>query len=173
MGRQVNFFILDTDTQDFLNYVQSTGDIQLIRGRIQASQHPQVADWQLPLDMSPYGEDLYFFRKPNWHLQVEFIPEQGYWTIDQLESSVVEFEPCKLEGGRLERGRIWAEMRVVINDRYVEKPEEFIRWYNRIERWLKKHLRKLDNGLYISDNAYTWALSGGQLMSGVTPVSLT
>ncbi len=172
MGKQVNFYMLEEDEQEFVEFVLGDGKTVLL-GTAGFQEMPPVLD-RLPVEYSPLDPKDWltvFFWRPGYPLFTRYIvmkagPLQGRgaYFVDAHRSSVIEFSRSLLrpEENVLTQGRIWAEMRYWEGEQLVYKGEEFEKWYDRIARWLRRRYRKVYYD-YVSPRAYEWSQAGGKL----------
>jgi len=173
MGKQVNFYMLEEDEQEFVEFVLSDGKT-VILGAGSLQETPPILD-RLPVEDSPliWRNDVYFWRR-GYPLFTDYgvmkagpLQGQGVYFVDSSQSSVIEFSRSLLltDKNMLTRGRIWAEMRRLEGDRFVYKGEEFEEWYDTIAAWIRKRYRKIGTRpyFYIGSQAYSWYQAGGRL----------
>jgi len=175
MGKQVNFYMLEEDEQEFVEFVLGQPETVML-GSAGRQETPSILDC-LPVEDSPiiWRSRVYFWR-PGYPLftryiimQVEPLRGQGLYFIDDSQSSVIQFDRSLLlpDENLLTRGRIWADMRRLEGDKFVRKGEEFEKWYAGIAAWIRKRYRKISAGshfyFYIGPQAYSWYQAGGKL----------
>jgi hypothetical protein len=173
MGKQVNFYMLEEDEREFVEFVLSERKT-VILGAGSQQEMPPILDG-LPVEDSPtIWRNTVFFWRPSYPLftrhvvmKVGPLQGQGVYYIDFLRSSVIEFGRSLLlpDENLLTRGRIWAEMRRLEGDKFVHKGEEFEKWYDTIAAWIRKRYRKVGTKpyFYIGPRAYSWHQAGGRL----------
>jgi hypothetical protein len=84
--------------------------------------------------------------------------------VNKTNSEVIELSQSEMKDGVLEHGRLWIETHA--NDEQfnpVPKSEAFIKWYDGIARWIRKHYAKGPYGRYVATHAQRWVESGGIL----------
>jgi len=91
MGRQVTFFMAKEDEDQFLDFARQTGNIAIVPA-ISPDNNFQLVE-RLP---EPFSVDLWrqFYlwnRSITPSYQTEYEPERGYYVINGLLSSLVEF----------------------------------------------------------------------------------
>jgi hypothetical protein len=173
MGKQVNFYMLEEDEKEFVEFVLSQSEA-VILGFASLQETPSILD-RLPTEDSPViRQHTVFFWRPSdplftWSGVMKAGPLQGQrlYFIDSSQSAVIEFGRCLLlpDKNMLTRGRIWAEMRRLEGDKFVHKGEEFEKWYDIIAAWVRKRYRKIGTKpyFYISPRAYSLYQAGGKL----------
>jgi len=173
MGKQVNFYMLEKDEQEFVEFVLSDGRT-VILGDASLEEMPPILN-RLPVeDLPPIYRITVLFWRPGYPLFTRYgvmkagpLQGQGVYFVDHLRSSVIEFSRSLLlpDKNLLTRGRIWAEMRRLEGDRFVYKGEEFEEWYDTIAAWIRKRYRKIGTKpyFYIGSQAYSWYQAGGKL----------
>jgi len=174
MGKQVNFYMIEQDEAEFLDFALDHPDT-VILGSPSLNPEPLVLDG-LPQDRSAvYWRDEVLLWKPGYPLFIQPTvmkagPHAGQklFFVDELRSSVVQFVRSILlpEENLLTRGRIWADMRRLEGDHFVYKGQEFERWYDTMAAWIRKRYRKIGERspyFYIGPQAYEWYQAGGRL----------
>lgn len=168
MGRQVNFYMSDQDELRFLTYLNDRADTVVVKA-VQSSPDP-IRLSSLPLKPEPFWFAMYL-----WNHNISpppvyrFISEQQYYCLDNANSEVIEFDRCGVDGGRLIRGRIWAEMIMPkgnggpSNDRC----EQFRKWFDALSRWIKGHSVRDSFGDYVFPGARAFAQEGGRLLRAI------
>jgi hypothetical protein len=88
------------------------------------------------------------------------------YSIEIFSAPVIQLNRSFIRSdGLLAKGRIWAEMYRLVEDKYVHKGKEFEQWYNSIARWLRRNLKRVDEiDGYFGADALTWYKEGGQLI---------
>lgn len=173
MGKQVNFYMLEEDEDQFVEFLLSKPGT-VILGSASLQEMPSILDC-LPVEDSPIirRNDVYIWRTGyplfTRYTVMEVGPLQGHgvYFIDDSQSWVVEFTRCFLrpEENRLTRGRIWAEMYRIEHNRLLHKGEEFERWYDSIAAWITRRYRKTGTKpyFYFGPQTYSWYQAGGKL----------
>lgn len=177
MGKQVNFYMLEEDEKEFVEFVLGDGKT-VILGHGSLQEVPPILG-RLPIEdpSPPLFRNYVYFWKPGYPLFMRYIvmkagplQGQGVYLVDDLTSSVIEFSRSffsPIRENSLTRGRIWAEMRYWEGNNLIYKGEEFERWYDSIARWLRKRYQKIGSKpyFYIGPHAYRWYQAGGNLQS--------
>jgi hypothetical protein len=173
MGKQVNFYMLAEDEQEFIRFLTEEMGAVLL-SPLSRAQSPTIIDTiSLAADGAEYPGDLYLWRegfpvyvRPGVMKAGPLVGEEVFF-VKEADSYVVEFVRSYLIPGRnlLTRGRIWAEMRQLEGDRLVYKGEEFEKWYDSMAAWIRKRYRKIGTKpyFYIGPQAYEWHQAGGNL----------
>ena len=165
MGRQIQFYMLDEDEDDFLAFVRSTGDVRI---------YPKTTDTKC-------GEEFRTFRELAgrdfgegcvvWNGSVSpepiirYYPKPGYFSIDFMASEVITVIRSKRIDHQLSLGRLHVETSVLLPDGTLgRKGEAFIKWYDSLCRWIRKHWPKRFDGAYLSPRAEALQHSGIELV---------
>ena len=104
------------------------------------------------------------------HLERRWIPDPGYYRIDSLRLPVLEFNSsfkATWEGEpAIGQGRLFGDF-----DIYLEKPPDFLKWYERLVRWIRKNYRKSPTnwGGYLAPAASKFFDDGGYLLPQMLP----
>src|SRR2546425_9622290 len=108
MGRQVIFYMTREDEQEFLGFIQTTGKVQLLPYASTSRDFHSVQSLPDPFSGKFSGGFWLFNPDVSSNLVIEFVPTQNHYTIDPLQSSVVEFSRSGVKEKTLYSGRIWA-----------------------------------------------------------------
>jgi hypothetical protein len=176
MGKQVTFFMLREDEQEFANFVLqdrrvvflpsqfATKQIHVYRNLTEASQ-PQYPGTLLIWNRGIGGELVMHEYGP------------GNVRIDKSNEPVIEFCRSFQHGTHLIAGRIWAEMQVFdpSQTQVIHKGKDFERWYDSVARWIRRHYEhETKYGMYIGPQANKQYKSGkldiAQLLTKPRPV---
>jgi hypothetical protein len=98
---------------------------------------------------------LVFNHRVSSNLAVEFVPNQGYYTIDESKSSVIQFSRSGVKDKSLLSGRIWAEFTYLDKSKMVLLPKEpeFSKWYDTVAKWIRKTYKHLEYLYYAGPGA--------------------
>ena len=108
-------------------------------------QNTNVSERFAVLDKNRYRESPFSWKIMLWNqrisppVKIRFI-KNGLYGIDETESEVVEFFRCGKVDDRVSEGRIYIQTSF-FDDRsnFVKKGDQFIKWYESLARWIKKH----------------------------------
>jgi hypothetical protein len=166
MGRQIHFYMLPEDRNEFLRVVQERDPIVVI------TRDSDSADIQ-PAPSSDVGSDktlCLWNTKLLPHLERKWIPEPGYYRVDSLKTPILEFTSSFIatwEGKpALCQGRLFGNF-----EPYLGKPEDFEKWYESLVDWIRQHYRKnpVSTGGYVAPGAYDFYENGGYLLPNFLP----
>jgi len=163
MGRQINFYMLPEYEKEFISYVLQRKNVAMITVSFE-SKSPNIIS-SLPEPFSePFWRSIYFWDKNiDGKLETKYIEKHGYFLIDSLMSSVIEFSRSFIRDNFLVRGRIWAQLKYWKGNEIVSKGKDFENWFNAIARWIRKHYQKTSELEYIAPHALEWKKRGGVL----------
>ena len=158
MGRQINFYMAPNDEKALLDQILSKGNVAIVGEPSQTNQ-PRILK-----DFSPIVKDetlwltLYLWNHDTTsQVFMQAVEAQGYHVVDFFKSEVVEWGRCYLDMEKkiLRRGRLWMETYHFEDDQPVKKDEAFIRWFARLQRWVRKNCVKSDEdaGCYVGREA--------------------
>lgn len=152
MGRQVQFFMSDSDEMEFLDLARDRNDLIM-----------DTKANQLTVE-GICGSDLYkvYLAMPALGAIVQ--RPSGY--ITDSESRVVEFVRCQRGDKTIDKGRIWAELKDYdLSGRPVSRSEQLEDMYNFYAKWIKKHYKiSKDKRFYIARDAYHKYKEEGYIM---------
>ena len=170
MGKQVNFYMTAEDEREFVEFVRTGEKVALFKS-VQAS--PEI----LELDKMPPAGEPFWFSLCLWNTDhkppptLTYIKEQGYYCVEEMESEVIQFHRCGVDQGRLVRGRIWAEMSYWrlgdVSPIVIRKSEAFVKWFDRLAKWIKRRSIRDQSGDYLLPNAAKYVHAGGQAVQAV------
>ena len=162
MGRQVGFWMLDQDEQEFTRFVFSEPGVVMLSA-LSPGPYPNIIS-ELPYPPERRWWSVYFWNRkftfePATWVQVQAGPDTGMYAFVGQELPVVEFSRSILRGsGELKQGRIWTGCR----------DKAFLKWYERIARWIRRHFTRIQEWMawaaYAGPQAYAWYQSGGKLV---------
>jgi len=165
MGHQTHFYLTPKDTADLEQRLRERTDFVILHAR-SASASPRMVD---SLNFYESGKQWYFLflaRPEDLNAVVtRHIPEQGYWTVQESPSPVVQFRCCSFDGKTLKAGRVYYNDQFLPRggDQWVEKPEAFRKWAKMVQATVKKSLKRRDSKYveYIGADAQAWLDAGG------------
>lgn len=161
MGHQVNFYLDPVDTASLEQALRTLGPLHVLHSRSPGPQ-PKILD---SVTLEENGKPWLFFclvRPEDMAAVVTApVPAQGYWTIDELRSPVVELTRCFFDGATLRRGRLYyVDGYYNANGVWEEKSEAFRTWAKRALSRVRRLLKRYDAD-YIGPGADSWLSSGG------------
>ncbi len=116
----------------------------------------------------------YYLARPEdmGSIVMHHVPEQGYWTVDEQASPVIELGTCFFDGQILRSSRAYyVDGFYGPDDQWITKrmkSEEFRKWAKVIFSTIKKTLKRLDPNSkfveYIGEDAAAWHAAGGKLV---------
>ena len=128
MGKQINFYMSENIQTCFIEFLQRNQFV-LLDYNAQIVEQPLLTNvYSLYLHKQNYGEVI--MRQDITHI------------MDVLKSPVIEFRKTniKLEEKKVLRGRIWIENQYYKDGICIKKADAFIRDYQMLNRWIKKHV---------------------------------
>jgi hypothetical protein len=166
MGKQMNFYMLKSDEDEFISYIQSDREVCIFLDRI---KHPYIEGLKsLPDRDVPGWFMVYLWDKTNSPPpKIDYVPEQKHYVVDFFESEVIQFSRSYFDKNRLVRGRIWAEMKKLQSGDLsimTKKSESFEKWFNKLSNWIKKKSKKNDFGDYLLAGAAKFVLENGKIV---------
>ncbi len=164
MGHQTRFYMTPKDATDFQKRLAERTDF-LILLRKSPTSAPRIVD---TLCYVENGEPWYgmFLARPEDldRIVMCYIDTQGYWTVEESPSPVIEFSRSFFEDRTLRESRIYYEDKF-LNDKneFEMKPESFRTWAKMVHSTLKKFLKRRKSRYveYIGPDAQAWLDAGG------------
>jgi hypothetical protein len=165
MGRQVGFYMKGSDELDFIEFVRSDREVALF-GDALPDRKVACLD-ELPGPQTPGWFQLWLWDVTNSPEPVLwFVAEQNHYAVDRFASEVIEFHRSTFRDGFLWAGRIWAEMRGWRMDNPLDtfrKSESFVRWFDRLARWVRRKSTRVFRGAHVLPGAQEFVSQGGAL----------
>ncbi|TKD12159.1 hypothetical protein [Polyangium fumosum] len=167
MGHQSAFYLTPKDKAELEQRLREKMDF-IILLRESPSASPRVVDSLNFSEPDNPWLSKYLARPEDLNeIVMHHVPEQGYWTPDDLFSPVVKCSGCYFDGKILRRGRVYYVDGFYGPDGgWVEKSEAFRKWARMVHTTLKKSLKRRDSKYveYIGADAQAWVDAGGQLV---------
>jgi hypothetical protein len=150
VGSQTNFYMDEITQKRFLDFVVENGGELWCDGwnNKHAWDNPYKVKLEESIDKLNEYHKLWLYKPSFGELKFGVIEKLG-------ESISGTFEPmielCKTyivpEEKRLSRGRIWVQLSFWNNDnQLVYKPEELKKWYQSLNRWIRRNLLTIETG---------------------------
>ena len=162
MGRQINFYMLTEDEQEFMDVVTAQIGAHVLLERSDSSSPTQVQT------LPPQGTRTARQGVVLWCPSVcapPMMKELGHrsYIVDKTNSEVIEFSRSEVIDDRLQRGRLWyAEEWWDAEFRAHPKRSEFLTWAKAVLGVVRKQCRNQRDGLYIGRHAEEWTARGGR-----------
>ena len=148
--REVKFFMTELDEKEFCDFIKSTGDVLFFNPISKTPEFQPINS--LPVPSGP-GVGGYFFML-NRSVSTEFrtyppsqtkLYDKDCYGINWLESSVVHFQRCYREPESVFEGSLGVTSQYLGPDDMtpVSKEIEFLKWFDKMARWLRKRYVKL------------------------------
>ncbi len=167
MGKQVNFYMTDSDEEDFFSFTRSDRDAVIILDGMTSEDYPCFTD--MPEREAPFSYSVWLWDRDHSPTPIlTEIPKHHFFLVDRFGSEVIQLSRCSVEEKCLVRGRIWAEMAMWESDgTLVRKSKTFEKWYDRLARWIRSHSVRYDKGVYVMPGAAEFEKQGGRLVEGL------
>lgn len=141
MGRQLNFWMTESDEQAFVDRLRKDDAVWTPRN-LAYRERPQLCEFE-DWPASATGETFIIIRRHEWdQLRFEHIrskPPYESWTMVGTGSSpCFEFDTCKRGPDFISRGRIYFKSDWLAGNEVLVKPEEPTRWFDRLVAWLRR-----------------------------------
>jgi len=164
MGRQILFYMVDEDEDEFLEFVRSSFDVVILPQTSEIGRGEEFSSFR-ELAGRKLGEACHLWnRSLSPEPLIKHIPQQGYFWLDFMQSEVVNVMRSKRLDQRLSMGRLHIENKARRPDGgVVEKSGEFVNWFNELCRWIKKTYPSTFDGACLSSRAEALAKSGVEL----------
>ena len=166
MGRQIHFYMMPEDRDDFLRMAQKQDSTVVILRDGDSAKVEPVTQTDFKSDRTLCLWNREFLP----HIERKWVPDPGYFRADTLRRPILEFMmsfTTTWEGKpALGQGRLLGDF-----DLSLGKPPEFEKWFENLARWIRKNYHKNPAifGGYIGPAAYEFCQSGGVLLPNFVP----
>jgi len=142
MGRQINFFLHPGDHGGFDELLKSFGDVVLFR-HYQYSDVLTTIDDTLIRDIDKEKNRVYLMRPTDFKgIGLEYVENHHYWYVNNRSLPVLHFDRSVYNNKSIQRGRLYFEPRYVKDTEWVNKPDDFIHWADKILKTVRSRLKK-------------------------------
>jgi hypothetical protein len=156
---QVNFFMTHEDEDTFFDFLFSREDTHVLSGRFFDSGDPAPLTTKKGIGkdscLTLVNKVIMPQPKVGNHGGGAFT---GQYLFDLFRDPTIELSRSRISKKRMLNGRIYAKIGWL-------KPKEanavYKSWYGSIERWLKKHYRRVDKTWWFGPGAWEWSMAGG------------
>ncbi len=165
MGRQTSFYMSKDDEIEFVDYVRTADDIVIV-AKTSDTVLEETFQYFYELEGRPYGEGCHLWNRDiSLTPAVDYIPEQGYYCVDSMQSEVLNPRRSKMTNQGLSMGRIHVDDRYLSDDEMesLPKSEAFLQWYEQICQWVKEHSVRKENGAFVLPGAAAMIDEGVEL----------
>jgi hypothetical protein len=167
MGKQLRFYMADSDEMDFIEYLRTTGDTAILpqtsKQLVYEDEFARFSDFA----GRDLGEGIHLWNRTiSPPPSVKHFPQQGYYCLDFMSSEVINVIRSKMSGNRLSMGRLHIEDKFLTADRRLElKSPEFEEWFIDLCRWIKQRSVQTIDGARVLPGASA-LISKGTLVTG-------
>ncbi|MBS1648044.1 MAG: hypothetical protein JST67_11950 [Bacteroidetes bacterium] len=163
MGRQINFFLLPDDADEFEKLLKSFGGVILLPYYHYDNKVGTIKD-TVVRDALKEGSRVYLVRPQDFKdIKLTHIEKFGYWLVDDNSAPVLHYDRCVFKDNIVNSGRLYFQPQYVKDMSFVKKSDDFVTWADNIiktvRRKLKKHKYKLGNYEYaahLGQKTLTW-----------------
>jgi hypothetical protein len=169
---QINFYLMPEDAVEVDRYLQKNGLILLAEPMpdsnllsIDSLQYLQWKDWKI-------RSVKYIARiEDKDKIKIEFVESQNYYTIDVLNSPVIEiWFPSFTTSEKRKRGRVYYVKTFFdkVSQREISKHPEFLDTAENFFKWIRKNFKNAKlpgyENFLVSERTANWVKeSGGEL----------
>lgn len=163
MGRQINFFLHRNDQEYFDKLLKSFGDVVLFRDYNYTDEVTIIPD-TLIRDIDKENHRVYLIRTEDFKdIPLQYVQNYDYWYVQSNPLPVVHFDRSVHKGDKIQRGRLYFEPKYLSESGWVNKPNEFIIWADKILKTVRNRLKKYKYQMgtynyteYLGANALKW-----------------
>lgn len=166
--KQTGFYILSLEEeQALLEFLQKDSNVVVV------GYKTQTEDLDIRKTMPSIKEGHGYFHCYLWNADIsprpvtKFIPTQNHFIIDDYKSEMIELRRCTIreeEDGKrwVNAGRIAIDHKLWIDGNLVERPKEFIAFFEKARKWIKKNaVDRTRSGNYIFPSVAKFLDEGG------------
>lgn len=163
MARQINFFLHPDDQEYFDNLLKSFGEVVLFRDYNYYNELTTIGDTMIR-DIDKEKKRVYLVRQEDFKdIHLQYVEKHHYWYVKNDSLPVVYFDRSVFRDNIIQRGRLYFETKYLNNGEWVDKPEDFIIWADKILRTVRSRLKKYKHQMgkynyteYLGVNALKW-----------------
>lgn len=154
MSRQINFYLTEADQIALEQRLLQAGPLLAIGT---TSPNEELATIQPGENgVADLSHLVIYLVRPDDVSKVglKSVPAQGYFSVDQSRSPVVELLRSRRKEDKLQRGRIYAQTSHYGDDgNLISREESFLQWLSKLLYHARKTLIRED-GVYVGPDAY-------------------
>jgi hypothetical protein len=172
MGRQIHFYMMSDDRDAFLNAIRDESSTVVI----EKDSNSEVLRPLMSAELNPYKTLCLWNRELLPEISREWVPAADCYRVDTLRHPILEFVPSIQTTWKrhaaLGQGRLFGEFDGSAGNG-LGMAADFQKWYERLERWLRKNYRKspVQWGGWVGPEAYEFFKDGGYFLPSVKPQS--
>jgi hypothetical protein len=158
MGRQVNFFFLPQDLNECEGRIRQLGPVVFFESRSQSAA-PELLENTVINEMGKTWLDIYLALPEHLPLvKLREVKAQGWYSVEESTSPVIELSRCYFDGKILRRGRLYYNESYYAEDgQLITKPNDFTNWARKVLKVAVKGLLKDPNtSSYVGRGASLW-----------------
>jgi hypothetical protein len=142
MGRQINFYLHPDDYLEFEDLLKATGDI-IFLPHFHYDGKVRTVDTTIPVDLRKEGSRIYLVRQQDLNkIEIHHIEKFGYWLVTDSHLPVLHYSRCGFDNGKIIRGRLYFQPAFVNDMQWVNKPEDFVIWADKVIKTARRKLKK-------------------------------
>jgi hypothetical protein len=153
------------DEEKFLEYLQSLGNLQILRATSPTSDFTPL--YGLPEPSQDESTRRFWLQNTMTGLPLvtEKVPKKDDYVVDGFQSPVIEYWRSWMVSQIMMPGGIQADMNYIDNDNQdlAQKPAEFRKWFESIDGWIRKKYRRLGIYIFAGPGAQDFREHGGIL----------
>ena len=164
MPKQLIVYMTRDDENKFLDFLKSKGNLAILPGRSISPDFPRIET--IPEASQAESTRRFWLQNTATTLPLStVVTQEGDYTIDGFQSPVVEFMRPIIVARMMLPGRLQADMNYLDGEKedLVPKPVEFRRWYNEMDRWVRKSYAHVSLLTYAGPGAVMFREQGGLL----------
>lgn len=151
MGKQINFYMDRVDEKEFIGFVKNKFNLRIIIGQrhptaqlVELKDSDSLDDLSSKTDIMIYLVNIDITRFDD--VRVEFIQNTKDYFVEIMNSFIIEYSREVEKYGGINYGRIY-----IPTDQWKyhkldkTKIKQMTKWYNQLERWIKKRYKKIPN----------------------------
>jgi hypothetical protein len=169
MGRQVTFFMAKEDEDRFLDFVRQTGNVAIVPAISPDNNFQLVERLPEPFSVNVWRQFYIWNRSITPSYRTEYVPDKGYYIINGLLSSLVEFSRSYVKDNTMFPGHLWAEFTIVDDDTndLGQKDRDFRNWYEALAKWIRREFMHTGWMMFAGRGALKFQDKGGRLPIGL------
>ncbi len=153
----------EEDEQEFMDFVMSTGDVEILPFHM-TSETESLRVLPAPDSRNHWRKVYLRNTEIGGRINIRFYENLNVYIAEESDACVIHFTRSLPWKGGLYIGRIWAEFDMLDYEIYelVPKDPAFVKWYEKIARWLKRRYKRVDVMTYAGPGALKFREEHGE-----------
>lgn len=164
MGRQFQVYLLPSDAANLVELIRQQVGLSLLASRTPTPNRIEI-ETPIRINAGFARVDCLLAPDDSAVVKIEHLEKQNQWTVNTLFSEVIEFNGCHFDERTLKRGRLFYDKGFYLDELWLEKSINFLKWAELVFKVAKKSLNRISSlDAYVGADAAQWRSNGGVLL---------